>query len=815
MDAAEVVDRINWEKDVDGFHVRNVGELAKRSGQPLFLPCTAAGVLRLIESAGVSLRGTRAAVVGRSDIVGMPVFQLLQKSGATVTLLHTQSRDVQEETRRADVLVVAAGQREQVDETWIKPGATVIDVGIHSDGHGKLVGDCRTESVAKVAGKVTPVPGGVGPMTVALLLENTVKSAERQLNQKKSMHYTKLQLKDPVPSDEEISRIVPKPALKLAEEIGILRSEVQLYGEYKAKVSLSLLDRLKSRALDGADRAQRAKMVVVTGVNPTQFGEGKTTTLLGLVQALNVQMNRLTFGTLRQPSQGPTFGIKGGAAGGGYSQVIPMADVNLHLTGDIHAVTAANNLLCAAVDARVLHERSQKTGPLYRRLVPKGFVQVQLDRLRRLGINKTDPKDLTPEEIERFSRLNIDPKTISVRRVIDCNDRFLRGITIGQGSGEAGFERQTGFDIAVASEVMAILALAKDAEDLKRRLKLIVVARDSNGNPITVDDIGCGGAMAALMNDAIMPNLLQSLEGTPIFMHAGPFANVAHGQSSILADEMALRLAGPDGFCVTESGFGADMGFEKFVAIKSRASGVAPDCAVLVASVRALRMHGEVLLGEEGAKDRMKSLEVGCINMRRHIRNVRTHYGTPVVVAITRPTDDSPEEHKILEKAALEEGAYACVPTYGWSHGSKGAAPLAKAVMEVCDKQTRTPELRQLYNVEDSIEQKIRTVAQKIYGASDISLSPEAREQIDWITRSGLHKVPICMAKTPLSFSHDPEIKGAPEGFVFPVTSVRVSAGAGFVYPLAGAMQTMPGLSTRPGFFDIDVDKEGVVKGLF
>ena len=809
LDSEAVVNAVKFEKDVDGFNIRNVGELGKRAGSPRFLPCTAQGVMELLKSANIDPKGKRAVVIGRSDIVGMPMFQLLQRAGATVTVCHSGTPNVREHTREADIVIAAAGIKEMVGADFIKKGAVVIDVGIHSAGDGskKLVGDVDFAAVSEVAGAISPVPGGVGPMTVAMLLQNTVRAAQTAADKRHSMRFIALDLKEPVPSDEEICKVTPKRVAELAEEIGVLPAELLQYGPYKGKISLSLLKRLEN--------APKGKLVVVTGVSPTKFGEGKTTVLLGLVQALNVELGKLTFGTLRQPSQGPTFGVKGGAAGGGYSQVIPMTDVNLHLTGDIHAVTAANNLLCAAVDARVLHEGQQKTDALYRRLVKKGkFAEPQLAYLKKLGISKTDPSTLTGEEKERFARLNIDPATITVKRVLDTNDRFLRDIEIGLGSNEAKYARRTGFDIAVASEVMAILALARDEGDLRNRLHQIVVARSHEGAPITAGDVGCAGAMAALMSEAVLPNLLQSLQGTPILMHAGPFANVAHGQSSVIADEMALRLAGPNGFCVTESGFGADMGFEKFVAIKSRVSHVMPDAAVIVVTLRAMRMHGEALLG--GNADSMATLKAGCVNLEQHIKNICSHYGSTVLVALNAFPEDSAEEHKAVTDVALAAGAAACVPTFGWSEGSKGAAKLAQALVDVTSsKKGTTPELKQLYNVEDSIESKIRSLATKIYGAKDISLSDKARREIEWIESQNLGKVPICMAKTPLSFSHDPELKGAPSEYIFPVTDVRLSAGAGFVYPLAGAMQTMPGLSTRPGYFDIDIDEEGVVKGLF
>lgn len=810
-----VVSKVDYRKDVDGFHEHNVAELAKRSGKPLFLPCTAAGVIKLLDSIGFTLEGKTACVLGRSDIVGMPMFQLLQKAGATVTLCHTKTRDLAKITSQADLLVVAAGVPLYIGKEHVKPGAVVIDVGIHKpDGSKKLVGDVKFDEVKEVASAITPVPGGVGPMTVALLLQNTIAAAQRAL-ERAPMEYIPLNLVEPVPADEVVARIQPKPIAQVAEECGILPSELDLHGPYKAKVHLSILERLKGRP--------RGKMVVVTGVNPTQFGEGKTTTLLGLVQALNVQLGKLTFGTIRQPSQGPTFGIKGGAAGGGYSQVVPMSDVNLHLTGDIHAVSAAHNLMCAAVDARILHEGQAKTiSGLFKRMVGAegdkegSFTPAQLTYLRKLGITKTEPKDLTAEEQERFCRLNMDPKAVLVRRVVDCNDRFLRDITIGLGSAEKGFERQSGYDIAVASEVMAILALSKDLADFRARVGRIIVARNKQGEPVTTEDVGVAGAMAVLMTDAVMPTLLQTLEGTPMLMHAGPFANIAHGQSSIIADEMALRLAGPDGFCVTESGFGADMGFEKYAAIKSRAAGVQPDCAVLVVTVRAMIMHGEYEAGEAASTmSKVQLLEKGCVNMRRHIRNIVQNFGTPVVVAINPWKDHKQEEEEVIARIAKEEGAADCVVTYGWAKGSGGAAKLAQAVVDAV-KDKPTPPLKQLYNLEDALEDKIRAVATKIYGASDISLSDLAKEKIAWITKHGLHHMPLCMAKTPLSFSHDPALKGAPTGFVFPVVDIRVSAGAGFIYPLAGDIMTMPGLGSRPGYLSIDIDTEsGAIKGLF
>ena len=407
-----------------------------------------------------------------------------------------------------------------------------------------------------------------------------------------------MDIKEQVPSDFAISRAQkPKNITQVAGEIGVLPSELEQYGAYKAKVHLSILDRLKNR--------KNGKYVLVTGITPTPLGEGKSTTTVGLVQALGAHLNKIAFANVRQPSMGPTFGIKGGAAGGGYSQVIPMDEFNMHLTGDIHAISAANNLLAAAIDTRIFHENTQKDGPLYKRLVPakKGvrkFSPVMYRRLKKLGIDKTDPNDLTEEEISKFARLDIDPDTITWKRVVDCNDRFLRGITIGQGSNEKGMTRETGFDITVASECMAILALSNSLEDMRERLGSMVVASSKAGEPITCDDIGCGGALTALLKDAIKPNLMQTLEGTPVFVHAGPFANISIGANSVLADKMALKLAGTDegesednaGFVVTEAGFDFTMGGERFFNIKCRSSGLVPDVVVIVATVRALKVHG-------------------------------------------------------------------------------------------------------------------------------------------------------------------------------------------------------------------------------
>ena len=620
-----------------------------------------------------------------------------------------------------------------------------------------------------------------------------------------------------VPSDIDIAQAAaPISIAQIAAEAGITPDELELYGKSKAKVRLEIRDRLKNVA--------NGKYVVVTAITPTPLGEGKTTTTVGLSQALGAHLDKKVFTCVRQPSQGPTFGIKGGAAGGGYSQIIPMEDFNLHLTGDIHAITAANNLLAAAIDTRVFHESSQSDEALFERLCPpakdgsRRFSPVMLRRLRKLGITKTDPAQLTPEERSRFARLDIDPASITWRRVTDTNDRMLRQITIGQGPEEKGMTRVTGYDIAVASEIMAILALTTSLADMRERLGRMVIGTNRAGEAITADDLGAGGALTVLMKDAIFPNLMQTLEGTPAFVHAGPFANIAHGNSSIVADQIALKLVGPDGYVITESGFGADIGMEKFFNIKCRYSGLIPNCVVLVATIRALKMHGggpKVVAGQPlhhaYTEENLPLLEKGCANMAKMIQNAR-RFGIPVVVAVNRFQYDTPAEIELVRKLAIQAGASDAVSANHWAQGGLGAVDLGKAVIAACEKPSK---FSFLYPLEMSIKEKIETIVREMYGGAGVEYSPEAEKKIALYNRLGFDKLPICMAKTHLSLSHDPSLKGVPTGFTVPVRDIRASVGAGFLYPLLGTMSTMPGLSTRPGFYEIDLDLEtGRVIGL-
>ena len=787
------------EKDVDGFRTSNIGELSKRGGHPLFTPCTPKGVMVLLQESGVELKGKNAVVLGRSDIVGSPASTLLKNADATVTMCHSKTQNLEHHIKHADVLVAAIGKPNFVKGEWLKPGAVVIDVGTNyvpdetKKSGSRLVGDVHFESAADVASKITPVPGGVGPMTVAMLLQNVINAATTYFERQKARHIKPLPLKlvTPVPSDIAISRAQrPKPITMVATEVGIAPHELEPYGAYKAKVDLTLLQRLGHR--------RNGRYVLVTGITPTPLGEGKSTTTVGVTQALAGHLDRIAFANVRQPSQGPTFGIKGGAAGGGFSQVIPMEEFNLHLTGDIHAISAANNLLAAAIETRMFHESTQKDVALYKRLVPakKGkrqFQPVMFKRLKKLGIEKTIPDELTQDEIHRFARLDIDPETITWRRVLDVNDRHLRSITVGKAPTEKGTERDTGFDISVASECMAILALSNNLRDMRDRLGRMVIATSRSGDPVTCDDIGAGGALTALMRDAIKPNIMQTLEGTPVFVHAGPFANISIGASSVLADKLALKLAGtePDedhnektGFVVTEAGFDFTMGGERFFNIKCRSSGLVPDVVIVVATVRALKVHGggpEITPGgalhEVYRTENIDILKKGCVNLRKHISNAR-HYGIPVVVAINKFETDTDAEIAIVREEALAAGAADAIPANHWAEGGKGAVDLAKGVIAASAQEK---DFKLLYSLDGSVQERIERIGKIMYGAEKVEFSELAQKKVDTYEKQGFGNLPICIAKTQYSLSHDPALKGAPTGFTVPIRDVRLAVGAGYL----------------------------------
>lgn len=561
-------------------------------------------------------------------------------------------------------------------------------------------------------------------------------------------------------SDIEIAhQATLRPAREIGEDLGLLPDEIEPNGRHKAKVSLRVLDRLAGRP-DG-------KYVLVTAITPTPLGEGKTLTTVGLGQALRAA-GHTAFSCIRQPSLGPVFGIKGGAAGGGYAQVVPMEDINLHLTGDVHAITAAHNLCAAFIDNHIYHG----------------------------------------------NELGIEPHSVSWPRVLDISDRALRHVVVGLGGRIDGVPRQTRFEITVASELMAILALAENVHDLRARIGRIIVAETHDGRPVTTEDLKVAGAMTVLMRETIKPNLMQDLEGGPVFVHAGPFANIAQGNSSIVADRIALKLAD---YVVTEAGFGADMGAEKFVNMKCRASGLSPDAAVLVCTVRALKSHSgrfEVRPGrplDPGlVTEDLDALAAGMPNLTKQIANVRS-FGIPVVVAINTFPTDTPAEHALIAGAARDAGAHSVVEHRMHAEGGRGGLELAEAVVAACEQPS---DLTFTYPSDAPIREKIAAIATQIYGASSVDFSFEASHAIQAISDAGLCDVPVCMAKTHLSLSHDPRLKGAPTGWRLPVREVHVSAGAGFVYALCGDITTMPGLPAKPAGEHIDIDADGNVVGL-
>jgi formyltetrahydrofolate synthetase len=537
------------------------------------------------------------------------------------------------------------------------------------------------------------------------------------------------------------------PIGEVAAAAGLLPGEVEPYGRFKAKVDLGVLERLAGRP--------DARLIDVTAITPTRAGEGKTTTSVSLTQGLGF-IGRSPVLCLREASLGPVFGIKGGAAGGGYTQVVPMEDLNLHFTGDIHAIGAANNLLAAMLEAQLLHG----------------------------------------------NRLGVDPLSVSWRRCIDINDRALRDTVVGLGGRANGYPRQTGFDITAASEVMAIVAVASDLQDLRARLGQITVALTYEGEPVTAEQLRAAGAMAVLLKDALKPNLVQTLEGQPALVHCGPFANIAHGNNSLVADRVALKLGD---YVVTESGFGSDMGMEKFFDIVCRAGQLTPNAVVLVATVKALKHHAG---NPDGGP---QAIEQGAANLARHLAIIR-EFGVNPVVAINRFPGDNPQEIELVRTLALQQGAYAAEINDGFEHGGKGAAALAEAVAAAADQPSS---FDYLYPLDAPIEQKIETIAKRVYGADGITLLKPAHDKIAQLNKSGLNKLPICMAKTHLSLSHDPTLTNAPTGFTVTIRDLRPYTGAGWIVALCGDMQTMPGYGKTPAATNVDIDSEGRTVGLF
>ncbi|MGI5998472.1 MAG: formate--tetrahydrofolate ligase [Lutispora sp.] len=542
-----------------------------------------------------------------------------------------------------------------------------------------------------------------------------------------------------------------KPVMDIAKDLGIPEDDVELYGRYKAKVDLSIWDSLKEKS--------EGKLVLVTAINPTPAGEGKSTTTVGLGQAL-ARLGKKSAIALREPSLGPVFGVKGGAAGGGYAQVVPMEDINLHFTGDMHAITAANNLLSAAID----------------------------------------------NHITQGNTLGIDMRQIVWKRVMDMNDRALRDVVVGLGGKANGFVRQDGFMITVASEIMAILCLANDMKDLKERLSRIIIGYNYDNKPVTAGDLKVHGAMALLLKDAIKPNLVQTLENTPAFIHGGPFANIAHGCNSVMATKLGMKLVD---YLVTEAGFGADLGAEKFMDIKCRYAGISPSAVVIVATIRALKMHGGVKKTELSAEN-VAALEKGFDNLRKHIENIKK-FGVPAVVAVNKfVTDTEAEVTRLLELCRME-GVEASLCQV-WEKGGEGGEELAAKVIEACEKENS---FKFIYDVNESIKEKIEKIAKEIYGAKGVVFTAKAEKEIQRLEDLGLDKYPICMAKTQYSLSDNPELIGRPEGFDITVKEVRVSAGAGFIVALTGDIMVMPGLPKVPAAEKIDIDEKGVITGLF
>jgi formate--tetrahydrofolate ligase len=548
---------------------------------------------------------------------------------------------------------------------------------------------------------------------------------------------------------------VLEPIASLAERIGLEPDEVEPYGRYKAKVALSVIDRLQTRA--------DAKLVCVTGMTPTVAGEGNTTTLVGLTQGLGV-IGKQPVACLREPSLGPVFGVKGGAAGGGLAQVVPMEDLNLHFTGDIHAIGAANNLLAAMLDASILHGNPHK----------------------------------------------IDALRIDWRRALDVNDRTLRRVTVGLGGRPNGYPRETGFDITAASEVMAVMAVARDLRDLRRRLGAITAAHQyDDGGPVTAEELGAAGAMAVLLKDALKPNLIQTLEGQPCLMHCGPFGNIDHGNNSLVADLIAMKLGD---YVVTESGFGSDMGMEKFFDIVCRVGSMRPSAVVLVTTVRAIKHHGGVPDdSSQGSAEARAPIDTGMANVRRHLTIVR-EFGVPCVVAVNRRPEDTDEDLERVCALAREEGAFAAEIHDAFDTGGVGAAKLASAVVDACEQPN---DFHQLYPEDAPIREKIETVTRRVYGAGKVFFYPEAERSIDEFERDGLGRFPVCMVKTHLSLSADPAQTNAPEHFTVPVRDVRAYTGAGWLVALCGAIQQMPSLGKNPGAVNVDIDAEGRTVGLF
>ncbi|XP_016372166.1 C-1-tetrahydrofolate synthase, cytoplasmic-like [Sinocyclocheilus rhinocerous] len=768
INTEKVTNAVAPEKDVDGLTSINAGKLFRGDLGDCFIPCTPNGCMELISQTGVSVMGKNAVVIGRSKIVGAPMHDLLLWNHATVTTCHSKTLDLAEHVGRADILVVGAGRAEMVKGEWVKEGAVVIDCGINhipdsSKASGKrVVGDVHYPSAIERAGYITPVPGGVGPMTVAMLMKNTVESAKRFLQTytpgKWNIEYTKKKPQEPQPSDAEIScSCQSKPIGELAREVGLFSEEVEPYGRSRAKIRLDALKRMEKQP-DG-------KYVVVTGITSTPLGEGKHTTTLGLAQALGAHLNINTFACVQEPSPGFFFGARGIAVGGGYSQIIPLEEVSLQPFGQHELVSAASRVVMDTIKAHAHYEAKLSEKALFDLLVPlrKGQRSVspaQLNRLKKLGIEKSDP--LTGTEIRRFVQLDIDPDTAT----------------------DSG---------SLENEIMAILSLSSSEEEMQQRLAKIVVATNKSGDPVTTEDLDVSGPLAMLLKDALKPVLMQTVEGTPVFLHTSPLADTAQGSPSILADKLALKMVGSKGFVVTESGHGADIGLEKFFNIKCRYSGLRPDVVVIVATVRTLKMHGgappvqaRLPLPKEYSHENLKQLERGCCHLKRQVENAQA-FGLPVIVAVSKFSCDTDTELELVCGQARQAGAFDAVQCTNWSEGGAGALALAEAVQ----RAAKLPgQFRFLYDTHIPAADKLRTVAQKMYGAKDIEFSPKSIEKLVLYTKQGFGNLPVCIAKTHLSLSNNPMLKGVPTNFMLPITDIKANVGAGFLCCLTESTKT-------------------------
>ncbi|KAA0708602.1 C-1-tetrahydrofolate synthase, cytoplasmic [Triplophysa tibetana] len=707
IDTENVTNAVAPEKDVDGLSSINAGKLSRGDLRNCYIPCTPNGCLELISQTGVAVSGKNAVVIGRSKIVGAPMYDLLLWNHATVTTCHSKTIDLAEQVGRADILVVGAGKAEMVKGEWVKEGAVVIDCGINhitdsSKPSGKrLVGDVHYPSAVQRAGYITPVPGGVGPMTVAMLMKTHRPG-------KWNIVYTKMKPGKPQQSGDTISCSHPaKPIAQLAREMGLFSEEVETYGSSRAKIQLGVLKRIENQP-DG-------KYVVVTGITPPPVGEGKRTTAVGLAQALGAHLNINAFACVRETFPGFCFGAKGFAVGGGYCQVIPLDEVSLQPFGQHEVVSTASRLVMDAVKAHAHYETNLSQ--------------------KKLGIEKSDPLTFTEAEIRCVLRLDIDKDTAA-----DCD--------------------------CLGNEIMAILSLSSAEEDLKQRLSRIVVATNKSGDPVTTEDLDVSGTLVMLLKDALKPVLMQTVEGTPVFVHTSPLDDIAQGYTSILADKMALKLVGSEGFVVSESGHGADVGLDKFFNIKCHYSGLKPDVVVMVANVRTLKMQGSAL-------PNLKQLKKGCFHLKKQVENAKA-FGLPVIVAVN--TFRQWRLELLMQCSALTG-----------LRGAHGALTLAEAVR----RAAKLPgQFKFLYDSQIPADGKLRTVAKQMYGAKDIELSPKAMEKLALYTKQGFGNLPVFIAETHLSFSNDHKLRRVPSDFILPITDVEANAGAGFLCALTDSVSS-------------------------